>query len=67
MSLSYHEFKTHLTTKVPLLEKMSSSLRLIILDDDAEVDLLSSYFNFQIKGLLENEKIITMKVHNNLW
>ena len=40
---------------------MSSSLRLVILEDGAEVDLSSSYFNFQIKGLLEKEKNITIK------
>ena len=61
MSLSYDEFKTHLTTEVPHLEKMGSSLRLTILEDDAEVDLSSSYFTFQIKGLLEKEKNITIK------
>ena len=48
MSLSYDGFKTRLTTEVPHLEKMSSFLRLIILEDDAEVDLSSSYFNFQM-------------------
>ena len=48
MSLSYDGFKTHLTTEVPHLEKMGSFLRLIILEDDAEVDLSSSYFNFQM-------------------
>ena len=47
MSLSYDGFKTRLTTEVPHLEKMGSFLRLIILEDDAEVDLSSSYFNFQ--------------------
>ena len=61
MSLSYDEFRTRLITEVPHLEKMSSSLRLVILEDDAEVDLSSSYFNFQIKGLLEKEKNITIK------
>ena len=40
---------------------MSSSLRLVILEDDAEVDLSLSYFNLQIKGLLEKEKNITIK------
>jgi hypothetical protein len=48
MSLSYDGFKTRLTTEVPHLEKMGSFLRLIILEDDAEVDLSSSYFNFQM-------------------
>ena len=41
--------------------KTSSSLRLVILEDGAEVDLSSSYFNFQIKGLLEKEKNIMIK------
>ena len=41
--------------------KTSSSVRLVILEDGAEVDLSSSYFNFQIKGLLEKEKNITIK------
>ena len=49
MSLTYDEFKTRLLTEVPHLEKMGSSLRLIVLEDDAEIDLSSSYFNFQIK------------------
>lgn len=49
------------TTEVAHLQKMSLSLRLVILEDDAEVDLSSSYFNFQIKGLLEKEKNITIK------
>ena len=40
---------------------MSSSLRLVILEDGAEVDLPSSYFNFQVGGLLEKEKNITIK------
>jgi hypothetical protein len=35
-----------LTTEVPHLEKMGSFLQLIILVDNAEVDLSSSYFNF---------------------
>ena len=48
MSLSYDGFKTRLTTEVPHLEKMGSFLRLIILEDDAKVDLSSSYFNFQM-------------------
>ncbi len=61
ISLSYDQFKTHLTTEVPHLEKMGSSLRLIILEDDAEIDLSSSYFTLQIKGLLEKEKNITIK------
>ena len=55
MSLSYDGFKTRLTTEVPHLEKIGSFLRLIILEKDA------SYFNFQIKGLLEKEKSITIK------
>ena len=46
MNLPYDEFKTRLTTEVPHLQKMSSSLRLVILEDDVEVDLPSSYFNF---------------------
>ena len=46
MSLSYDGFKTRLTTEVPHLEKMGSFLRLIILEDNAEVDLSSYYFNF---------------------
>ena len=48
MSLSYDGFKTRLTTEVPHLEKMGSFLRLIILEDDGEVDLSLSYFNFQM-------------------
>ncbi len=60
MNLSYDKFKTRLTTEVPHLEKMSSSFRLIILEDDEEVDLSSSYFTLQIKGLLEKEKNITI-------
>ena len=60
MSLSYDKFKTRLTTEVPYLEKMGSSLRLIILEDDLEVDLSSSYFTLQLKGQLE-EKNITRK------
>jgi hypothetical protein len=43
-SLSYDGFKSRLTTEVPHLEKMGSFLRSIILEDDAEVDLSSSYF-----------------------
>ena len=43
MSLSYDGFKTRLTTEVPHLEKMGSFLRLIILEDNEEVDLLSSF------------------------
>ena len=46
MSLSYDGFKTRLTTEVPHLEQMGSFLRLIILEDNEEVDLSSSYFNF---------------------
>ena len=63
MSLSYDGFKTRLTTEVPHLEKMGSFLRLIILEDDAEVDLSSSYFIF--KCLLEKEKNITIKAFAN--
>ena len=48
MNLSYDKFKTRLTAEVFHLQKMSSSLRVVILEDDAEVDLSSSYFNFQI-------------------
>jgi hypothetical protein len=55
MSLSYDGFKTRLTTEVPHLEKIGSFLRLIILEKDV------SYFNFQIKGLLEKERNITIK------
>jgi hypothetical protein len=35
------------------------------LGEDAEVDLSSSYFNFQIKGLLEKEKNITINMEGD--
>ena len=46
MSLSYDEFKIHLTTEVPHLEKMGSSLRLTILEDDVEIDLSAYNLTF---------------------
>ena len=57
MSLSYDGFKTRLTTEVPHLEKMGSFLRLIILEDNEEVDLSSSYFNFLmiVRGLYHDK------------
>ena len=57
MSLSYDGFKTRLTTEVPHLEKMGSFLRLIILEDNEEVDLSSSYFNFLmiVRGLCHDK------------
>ncbi len=61
INLCYKEFKTRLISEVPHLDKVGSSLRLTVFEDDAEVDLSSSYFNFQIKGLLEKEKTITVK------
>ena len=61
INLCYEEFKTRLISEVPHLDKVGSSLRLTVFEDDAEVDLSSSYFNFQIKGLLEKEKTITVK------
>jgi hypothetical protein len=57
ISLSYDGFKTRLTTEVPHLEKMGSFLRLIILEDNAEVDLSSSNFNFLmiVRGLYHDK------------
>ena len=61
INLCYEEFKTRLISEVPHLDKVGSSLRLTVFEDDVEVDLSPSYFNFQIKGLLEKEKTITVK------
>ncbi len=61
LNLCFDEFKARLLTEVPYLNKMASSLRLTIIEDNLEVDLSSTYFNFQIKGILEKEKTITVK------
>ncbi len=61
LNLCFDEFKARLLTEVSYLNKMASSLRLTIIEGNLEVDLSSTYFNFQIKGILEKEKTITVK------
>lgn len=36
-------------------------MRLAVIEDNLEVDLSPIYFNYQIKGLLEKEKTLTVK------
>ena len=59
--LSFDEFKARLFNEVPYLNKIATSLRLAIIDENLEVDLSPNYFNFQIKGVLEKEKTITVR------
>ena len=61
VSLGFDEFKARLFTEVPYLNKIATSLRLAVVEDNLEVDLSPSYFNYQIKGLLEKEKTVTVK------
>ena len=61
VSLGFDEFKACLFTEVPYLNKIATSLRLAVVEDNLEVDLSPSYFNYQIKGLLEKEKTVTVK------
>ena len=59
--LGFDEFKARLFAEVPYLNKMATSLRLAVIEDNLEVNLSPIYFNYQIKGLLEKEKTITIK------
>ncbi|CAB3992166.1 Hypothetical predicted protein [Paramuricea clavata] len=61
INLCYEEFKTRLISEVPHLDKVGSSLQLTVFEDNVEVDLSPSYFTFQINGLLEKEKTISVK------
>ena len=60
VSLRFEEFKSRLLTEVPYLNKLATSLRLTVIEDNSEVDLSPIYFNYQIKGILEKEKTITV-------
>lgn len=62
LCFSYQEFKEQLIKEVPHLRKLISSLRLTVNEGDEEVDLSPAFFTLQMKGLLENNRIITIKV-----
>ena len=56
-NFSFEEFKSRMTKDVPHLCK-ATSLRWTVEDDDLEVDLSPSYFNVQIRGILQKGNII---------
>ena len=56
-NFSFEEFKSRMTKNVPHLCK-ATSLRWTVEDDDLEVDLSPSYFNVQIRGILQKGNII---------
>lgn len=61
LDLCYAEFKSRIINEVPHLNKIASSLRLTVVEDDLEVDISDDFFNVQIRGMLERGKRIMVK------
>ena len=57
LKFSFGDLKNRLINEVPHLTK-ATSLRWTVEDDGLEVDLSQTYFNLQIRGLLEKSKTI---------